>query len=132
MNPSSLRVRRVTAEDVRALLGSDIHPEFCIGEPAGFAAERDGELVAIGTVTWDRWGRAWGWLNRPGAIPAVTMHRRARAMLSLLREVEEPALYVICNHAIPGADTWLRRLGFVEDETLKHPLGAVYRCDLST
>lgn len=130
---SSLRVRVVRAEDIRAVLGCDIDPVYCIPEckPVGYAAERDGAVVAIGVVTWDTEGRAWGWFNTRERLPAVVMHRRARAMLALLREAGEPALYAICNGAIPGAETWLRRLGFVVDEALTHPWGPVYRWDLT-
>ena len=127
-----MTIRRATPEDVHVMAGGDMRPEWCIGAPVGFAADRDGELAALGTVTWDRYGRAWGWFNRRGAVSAFVMHRTAIEMLRLLREVEEPALYAICNPAIAGSDKWLRRLGFALDATLQHELGPIYRCDLST
>lgn len=127
----TLLVRRVTLDDMRAM-DAVLPPEWRIGEPIGYAAERDGELVAVGSVTWDQWGRAWGWFNRRGHVPAITMQRCALATLKLLRDVGEPRIYTICNAAIPGSDTWLRRLGFAVDPTLQHNLGIIWRCDLST
>ena len=127
---SRLSLRPARPDDIRALIGSDIDPEYCAMAPFGYTAERDGEIVATGTITWDRRGVAWGWFTRTGHVPAVTMHRCALEMLAMLREVGEPVLYVICNLAIPGAEKWLLRLGFVRDETLTHPWGPVFRADL--
>lgn len=130
MSRSSLRLRRVSVDDLLEL-DAVLPPEWRIREPAGWVAERNGRVVAAGTVSWDEWGRAWGWFNRREPVPAVTMHRRAIEMLRLLREVGEPALYAICHVETPGAEKWLKRLGFVPDATLTHELGPVYRCDLS-
>lgn len=129
--PGGLLVRRVVMDDIRTLNGGEgIDPAYCIGEPVGYAAERDGELLATGSVTWDRYGRAWGWFNRRGRVAPSTMHRCALEMLGMLRRVGEPEIYMICNLAIPGAEKWVKRLGFVRDERLPHPWGPVYRCDL--
>lgn len=132
MNPSSLHLRAASADDIRAVLGVDIDPEYCAMAPFGYAAERDGKVVAVGTITWDNRGVAWAWFNGRGAVPAITIHRKALAVLDMLREVGEPVLYTICDISVPCAEKWLRRLGFVRDETLMHPWGPVYRCDLST
>ena len=125
-----LRIRRIKHEDIIAL-DAVLPEEWRIGPPVGFAAERDGQLVAIGTVTWDKWGRAFGWYNCPGQpLPAITMHRCAREAMRWLREAGEPAMYAICHPGIPGSAKWLERLGFVVDDDLKHPRGDVYRCTL--
>ena len=131
MSRSNLRLRPARPDDIRAMIGADIDPEYCAMAPVGYTAERDGEIVAVATITWDKNGVAWGWLNRIGYVPAITMHRSALRMLRDLREVGEPALYVICNLAVPGAEKWLLRLGFARDETLSHPWGPIYKCDLS-
>lgn len=122
-------VRSVTREDLQAL-DAELPEEWNIGKPAGYAAERNGELVATGQVTWDRYGHVWGWFNNCERVPAIIMHRCALEMLRLLRECEEARLYMICDLDAPGAEKWVRRLGFVPDDTMKHPLGPVFRCDL--
>lgn len=125
-----ISIRRATADDARAIAGGTLPADWCIGAPVGWAAERDGEVIALGAVTWDRYGRAWGWFSGSGAVPAITMHRKAREMLAMLREAGEPTLYAICNTAIPGADTWLRRLGFVEAPDMHSEAGPVWQCNL--
>lgn len=136
--PGGWLIRRVTMDDVRKLNGSGIDPAYCIGEPVGYAAERNGHLLAAGSITWDRYGAAWAWLDVKKAmparrlIPAATLHRCALEMLAMLQAVGEPELFMICNLAIPGAEKWILRLGFKRDETLTHPLGPVYKCALST
>lgn len=125
-------VRRVTRADIRTFIGIDIATEYCVGEPVGYAACRDGRIVAAGSVTWDHWGRVWGWFNRSETLSPVILHRRAMRMLDLLRMAGEPAIYAMCSPEIPGSEKWLHRLGFVIDETLTHPWGPIYRCDLST
>lgn len=128
--PGGLVVRRVTADDLRTL-DAVLPQELNIGDPIGYAVERDGDLLGAGSVSWDSEGRAWGWLNRCGCVPAVTLHRCALEMLRMLRDVEEPALYMICDASNPAAVRWARRLGFVPDDTLTHPFGPVMRCDLT-
>lgn len=129
--PGGIVVRRVMMDDIVTLNGGGIDPEYCIGDPVGYAVERDGELLAAGSVTWDRFGRAWAWLNRHGPVPPTTMHRCALEMLGMLRRVEEPAVYMICDLSVARAEAWVKRLGFTRDETLRHPWGPVFRCDLT-
>jgi hypothetical protein len=118
-------IRSATAADFRRFSGFDVPAEYCIdGKAIGYAAERDGIIVALGLVTWDNFGRAWGWFNKTECLPAVTMHRRALAMLAILREVGEPAIHAFCSASIPGAETWLDRLGFARDEPLTAALEA--------
>jgi hypothetical protein len=125
-----ISIRLVTLADADAL-DARLPEEWCVVDPVGYAAERDGKVVAIGAVTWDRWKRCWGWYNCREKLPAITMHRYAKEALHFLSKQGEPAMYAICNAGVPGAAKWLERLGFVRDETLTHELGPVYRCDLS-
>jgi hypothetical protein len=122
-----LRVRCVTSDDVDAA-GLRLPPAWCIADPVGYVAERNRAVVAIAQVTWDQWGRAWAWYDAFEQMPAATVYRRSLEMLKLLREENEPALYVICDLSISGSVKLLERLGFVPDETMKSELGPVYRC----
>jgi hypothetical protein len=139
-----IKVRPATPDDLKEV-GAEASDEFCIGDVLMYAAERDGELVGTGQVTVDKWGRYWGWFNRRGDVPAITMHKTALHAINELRVLEgsvrqeilaegktyvETALYAICHPGIPGSAKWLERLGFVVDENLTHPQGLVYRCDL--
>jgi hypothetical protein len=124
-----LSVRPVTPDDVSET-GLRLPPEWSIGEPVGYVAERNGAVAAIAQVTWDQWGRAWAWYDAFERLPAATVYRRSLEMLRMLREVKEPALYVICDLSISGSVKLLKRLGFVLDETIKSELGPVYRCDI--
>lgn len=123
-------VRYVTADDLREM-GAVMPAEWDIGKPIGYAADRNGELVAAGSVTWDHGGRAWGWLNCRERVPARIMHTCALEMLLRLREVGEPDIRMIVNLSIDGAERWARRLGFVRDDALRHEWGPVLRCDLT-
>ncbi len=129
--PGGWVVRPVTAEDIRTLIGGDIDPEYSTLSPVGYAAERDGALVAAGSVTWDRAGRAWGWLNCCEPVPPRILHCCALEMLAMLRGVGEPAVSMIVNQSVHGAERWARRLGFVPDAAMTHPWGPVFRCTLS-
>ena len=130
--PNGWVVRQVTPHDIRAVLGSDLKPEYCHPDtkPCGYAAEKDGELRAIGVVSWDIHGRAWAWINRVGHVPAATLHRCATEFLDMMRGVGAPEIRMICNLAIPGSVKWVERLGFEPDEELQSPLGPVYRLNL--
>ena len=126
--PRNRRPRVATAADFRAFLGREPPPIW-----TGLVAEDEaGEIVAAGAVIWDEYGRAWGSYSTRQPLLAVTMHRAARRMLAALKAVEEPALYTFCSQSIPGAEKWLRRLGFEPAPKLttdpEHP---VWVCDLS-
>lgn len=86
----------------------------------GFVAERDGALVGFGTVLWDDWGHALGFIDRREPVSAFTMHRSVLRMLEVLKAVGEPALYVGCDDTVPKAAAWLRRLGFAPIEGTPH------------
>lgn len=128
--PGGWTVRHVTAADLTAL-DALMPAEWSIGKPVGYAAARGGVLMAAGNVTWDRWARAWGWLNCRERVPARIMHVCALEMLALLRDVGEPEIRMIVNLSIEGAERWARRLGFAPDPVLTHPWGPVYKCRLS-
>ncbi|WP_442582515.1 hypothetical protein ACSBOB_11460 [Mesorhizobium sp. ASY16-5R] len=57
-------------------------------------------------------GAACGFFDRRQPVSAFTVHRAAYRIMAALREVGEEALYVQCDGSIPGAERWLRRLGF--------------------
>ena len=110
-----LSLRNATAADYRALTGRD--PPECW---FGFAGVEEGAVVALGGVTW-RWDarrmRALCWCSFDARVrvPAVTMHRLALKTLRFLAGDGEPAAFAFCDHRIPGAEKWLRRLGFAPD-----------------
>lgn len=122
MNRSRRQIARLaTADDFRAFFGRE-PPNIWFG----LTAERDGELIGMGVVRWDEWGRAWASFDAGEAVPPILMHRAARSAIDTLREVGEPAIYTFCDAAIPRAAAWLTRLGFAPDLTLSTPEAAVW------
>lgn len=105
----------------------------------GMVAECDRKRVAVGKVEW-AWVQVgeearlmcWASFDRLGEVAAVVVHRRVRQVFKMLREDGEKAVYCYCNTALPTAERWLRRLGFVPmPEITPHPeYGAVWCCDL--
>ena len=106
--PQSRRPRVATAADFREFFGRE--------PPAiwtGLVVEDDeGAIVGAGIVAWDEYGRAWGSYSARRKLPIGIMHRAAKRALSVLETVGEPALYVVCDKTIVGAEDWLQRLGF--------------------
>jgi len=101
-------------------------------KPFVLLAERDGEPVAIGAVSWDQYGRAWGEFGCKEKVSAALMHRTALHVLRMLREVGEPVIYAFCDKQIEGAEKWLRRLGFqIDDGMTTDPERPVWRRDLT-
>lgn len=100
--------RLATADDFRRFFGRE-PPAIWFGLAAEDAA---GAIVGMGIVTHDAFGRAWGSYSATRRLSAATMHRAAQRTLAALREAGEPVLYVHCHLSIPGAERWLRRLGF--------------------
>lgn len=131
MNRTRPSARIATADDFLRYAGRMPPAEWCIAESVGYAAERNGELVALGIVTWDHFGRAWGWFDTREALPALMLHRKAKAMLAVLRAVGEPVIYAGCDYTIAGAEKWLRRLGFIHDPEMSSEERSVWRCNLS-
>jgi hypothetical protein len=140
----TLLIRPATPSDAHMLQA--ILPEaYDLGGHLSYAGERDGRVVALGTVTVDKWGRYWGWFNKIEPVSPFTMHRLAKKTIQQLREVEEElrqereaegksytksSLYAIARLAEPGSEKWLQRLGFAREEQLTHEWGPVFRCDL--
>jgi hypothetical protein len=127
----AVSLRAATPDDLRSYIGSDPHPAWSV-ESFGILAERDGAIIALGIVTWDRYGRAWGWFSRREAVSAIAVHRLIIEAFGHLRKLGEPALYVLCDTSIPTAERWLRLLGFRRIPELivdgEHP---VWVCDLT-
>ncbi len=121
------------ASDFRRYFGVEPAPAWCIeGKIIGHVAERGGELVAVGLVSWDQYGRAWGWYSVRERVPEIIIFRQARAMLALLRSVKEPALYVFSDPRVPQAEKWLRRLGFRPAPGIVEPKVEAWKCDLTS
>lgn len=134
-----ITLRPVRVDDVRAYTGEDLIPDYATMPPFGWVAEAGGELVGIGFVVWDKWGRAWGSFNRRSDadgkpyVPALLVHKKAKEMIDWLREAGQPALYAECSQTIPGAAKWLERLGFKHDPVLSaNNRLPVFVCTLST
>lgn len=72
---------------------------------------------AFGSVVWDDKGRAWGFVDVRGPVSAVTLHRGAKRLLAALAQAGEREVRVFCDTTTPGAERWLRRLGFAPAET---------------
>jgi hypothetical protein len=108
----SVRTRPASADDFRNLFGRDPPPVWLGLAAVDESGGPGGEIVGLGIVFWDEWGRAWGSYSAKRALPPVTMHRAARRVLAALEGAGEPALHVFCSRAIAGSEAWLRHLGF--------------------
>ena len=122
-------VRLATVADFRAYAGRDL-PEWC-AEWVGWAGEQDGAVVALGIVSWDKWGRVWAWYDSRAAVSRFLMHRLARRTISHLRNIGVPHLHAYCSERVPDADKWLRRLGFRPALVLPPDPREVWVCDLT-
>jgi hypothetical protein len=124
-------IRPVTRADIREYAGQDI-PEWCVAF-GGYAAEQAGAVVALGLVILDSHGRIWGGFESKVPLSPVRMHRSARKVLARLRDAGESVMHAHCSQSIPGAEKWLRRLGFVPaPEMTIDPNHPVWTCTLST
>lgn len=113
MNHSRPSPRLATPDDFRRFFGRD--------PPAvwfGLVAEKDGEILGVGIVQWDEWGRAWGSVDAAAKVSPIVLHRAARSAIDTLTKVGEPVIYAFCNTAVPHAAAWLARLGFAPDAAL--------------
>ncbi len=122
-----ISVRLATPEDLRDFARCDL-PEWCV-EWVAYVAEKDGCLIGLGTIIWDKWGRTWAAFDRRGAISPFLMHRLAKRTIAHLREVGIKSLYAECGD-VPGAVKWLRRLGFRPAPVVPGASGKVWACDL--
>lgn len=126
MNPT---VRLATADDLRRYAGRN-PPEWCV-EWCGYVAERDGEIVALGMVFWDKWGRTWGLYDFRERQSPFLMHRLARETIAHLRRIGVTTLHAFCDDRVPKADLWLKRLGFRLAPELPPDPTPVWICTLS-
>lgn len=126
---SQAQVRLATADDLRAFAGCD-PPDWCI-EWVSYVLERDGKLVALGTIAWDAWGRTWGMFDCRDKVSPFLMHRMARNTIGSLREIGVERLHAYCDERVPRSDVWLRRLGFRPGAPVPLASEEVWVCDLS-
>lgn len=97
-----------SADDFRRFFGRE-PPEIWFG----LMAIEGEEIVGMGIVRHDEYGRAWGSLTLRKRLLPLLMHRTALRVLAALSEAEEPCILTFCDTAIAGAEKWLQRLGFL-------------------
>jgi N-acetylglutamate synthase-like GNAT family acetyltransferase len=102
-------LRPATREDVATLTD----------EPVAFrlrawAAERDGELLAIGGLAFQRDGTVTAFLdlNADPKTFAVSLHKAGKHMMSVARELRIKRVVAAAQPDNPAAVPWLRRFGF--------------------
>src|SRR6185437_6531379 len=110
-------LRTASPDDFRAYSGRDPDPRWCV-EWWGEVVEHEGELIGIGVISRDEYGRLWAWVDVRGPISGFLIHRAVTAWVTGLRKNGAPALYAYCSDRIAGAERWLRRLGFAPDPSL--------------
>lgn len=101
------RIRVAGDADFEAFFSSKPPPVWL-----GIVHEKDGEVTAFGSVVWEEWGHAIVFYHCREKLSRFTMQRAAKRVIGILRSVGEPAVYSVPDKAIPGAETWLERLGF--------------------
>lgn len=121
-------VRLATSEDLRSFAGRD-PPEWCI-EWVSYVLERDGDLLALGSVVWDCWGRTWGNFDCRVPISRFLMHRMAVKVIGDLRAIGVKSLHAYADENTEGAEKWLRRLGFKPGLVLPPDPRRVWVCAL--
>ncbi len=110
--------RLATAADFERFYGKQPPDEWF-----GVTAERDGVLLGMGSVVWDKWGRAWLFFNRGQGASALAMHRLALwVMRDLQTTFRETTVFAFCDETIAGADKWLQRLGFKPAPEIEAPV----------
>jgi hypothetical protein len=102
-----LKVELATPATFRAWCGREMPDSY-----VGYIGKRDGVPVAMGGVFWDDDGFCIAAYDSRGRISAFVMHRIALRLLKVLRDIGETAVWADCDRNIPGAEKWLRRLGF--------------------
>lgn len=100
------KVRPATAADFLAFFNASPPPIWM-----GLVYEENGP-VAFGTIVWESWGHAIAFFHCRRAISKFTMQRVVKRVFRILRDVGEPAIYGVPDMKIPGAEKWMRRLGF--------------------
>lgn len=83
----------------------------------GVCAKEGERIVAFGVIIWADNGNALGFVDKKGPVSRFMLHREARRVLRVLKQVGEPHVSVMCDGRLPGAEYWLRKMGFapVED-----------------
>lgn len=75
----------------------------------------DSEIVGMGGVIYDEWGRAFGFFDAE-IRPTFALHRAGMRFMKGMREAGETLIYAVCDFEVSEkADVWLRRLGFERD-----------------
>jgi hypothetical protein len=126
-----IQLHAATTADLVAYGGEPL-PGWC-AKWVGHVAKRDGEIVGLALLCWDKDGNLSAWVDEKEPIPAIVKHRLALNTLSVLGRLGEKMVSVFCDPRKPGAEMWLDRLGFVPCEVVDWGLGPVrvWRCDLS-
>lgn len=101
-------LRLATADDFRTFYGREPPP---VGTWSGYVAERGSQIVGFAVVR-GLGGQCWASVDLMERLPPVLMHRTAVLALADLGRRGVRAINVYCDLAIPGAEHWLRRLGF--------------------
>jgi hypothetical protein len=118
-----LLVREGKGKDFRAYVnGGDFPKDWCADEPEGLAVFDDGRLIAIAMVTIDDLGRTWIWFHQKVRLSGMVLHRHAKELVdTLVKNGRKVHVFVDPNE--PGAEKWVRRLGFKPAGTTTHPDG---------
>lgn len=104
-------VRLATDEEFRVIYGKAPPPAW-----VGFVGDRGGRLLGCAGVVWEN-GHAIAFFDKTEKVSAFALHRGARLLFRVLRQVGETVVYAGCDEKIPGAAKWLKRLGFVPVST---------------
>jgi hypothetical protein len=125
-------LRPANPDDFRAYSGRDPDPRWCV-DWWGEVVEQDGQLIGIGIISRDEYGRLWAWVDTRGPISAFLIHRAVSGWIAGLKTHGALAVHAYCSDRIAGAERWLRRLGFAPDLSLPPADDGrpVWKCDFS-
>lgn len=111
-----MALRAANDADWRTFWGLEPPPHWI-----GFTCEVAGRLEGFGGVYEADDGRWWVTFKRlPGVTRNVTAHRAARMTLECVKAAGV-TVHALAETDIPGAEFWLRRLGFVETDEMIGP-----------
>jgi hypothetical protein len=106
-------LRTATGEDWAAITGLPV-PGYWIG----LVYEERGTVLGLGGL-FEGTDRRWWATVTSQAVRPVALWKAARQVLETAGAAGVP-VYAMTDYSIPGADAFLRRLGFVEtDEAIK-------------
>ena len=80
---------------------------------------RNGVVLGLGGIVQDEKGQWYGFIHNPRAIRRAYFYRVAIKMAMLAKLKGAKSLKTTCQHDIPRAEEFLKRLGFIET-TDKH------------